>query len=304
MSKKKGTGGKKEIDKTEFDVIDQSDIPLGWFSEEDQNLGLPTRDQIALDTLMRYSDTSLEEFNDFILLTNFPHYVDAFAEHEGVNTITGTVLRSAHSPSNNISIIDYRVGAPMAALIIDVLSYIRPQAVVMLGLCGGLHRYHNVGDFLLPVAAIRDEGASKYYMPPQVPSLPAFLVQQFISEELMHQEIPFQTGVLHTTDYRMWEFDEQFREKLKQEKASAIEMECSALFTAGFSRKVPVGALMLISDLPFKPEGIKTKKKAKEFFNKYTSNHLLVGIDCMKRMNEATHKTDLNFRRFHFTVMN
>ena len=260
----------------------------------------PDQRQIALDTLVRYSDVPLEHFKSFVILTNFPHYVTLFAEKEQTEVIAGTVFRSAHSDKSNISIIDYRVGAPMAALIIDVLSYIQPQAVVMLGLCGGLHRMQKVGDFLLPVAAIRDEGASKYYMPPQVPSLPAFLVQQYISEELSEQKIPFQTGVLHSTDYRMWEFDTNFREKLLQEKASAIEMECSALFTAGFARKVPVGALMLISDLPLRPDGIKTKKSAKEFFQQYTERHLMLGIDCMQRMNKAKSQDAVNFRRFHF----
>jgi len=225
-----------------------------------------TREAIALDTLSRYSGTDASEFQPFMLLTNFPHYIDRFADLMNVKPVNGPVLRVVHVPEQKMSMIDYRVGSPMAALLIDVLSYIAPQCVIMLGLCGGLHVSHRVGDFLLPVAAIRDEGASMHYMPPQVPSLPAFLVQQFISQELMAKNINFKTGVIHTTDYRMWEFDQHFNQVLINEKATAIDMECSALFTVGFKRKVPVGSLMLISDLPKERGGIKTKASAKEVF--------------------------------------
>lgn len=260
-----------------------------------------TRDAIAIDTLSRYSGSEPYEFQKYILLTNFPHYVDRFADIMNVETKSGPVLRVAHCPEEEMSIIDYRVGAPMAALLIDVLSYLSPQSVLMLGLCGGLHSSHQVGDFLLPVAAIRDEGASLHYMPPQVPSLPAFLVQQFVSQELMAKNILYKTGVIHTTDYRMWEFDEHFCRVLRNEKATAIDMECSALFITSFRRKVPCGALMLISDLPMQRGGVKTKAHAKSVFQKYTDIHLECGIDSLKRMRIATESGSVNFRRFHFS---
>ncbi len=260
----------------------------------------PTRPEIALDTLERYSGVPIADFQKFILLTNFPLYVDIFAEIMGVPLQQGNVLRSAHSKEKQISIIDFRVGAPMGALIMDVLSYTHPQVVLMLGLCGGLHRQHAVGDFIIPVAAIRDEGASLHYMPPQVPSLPAFLVQQFVSEELMAKNIHFHTGVLHTTDYRMWEFDDLFKTRLKEERASAIDMECSALFTVGFSRKVPVGALMLISDVPLQNNGIKTKKSGNGVLDKFSGLHLQAGVDCLTRMQIVNQDGGVNFRRYHF----
>lgn len=277
----------------------QEDLPEISLQHQGTEDGL-SRDEIALQTLERYAGCSIDEFQDFILLTNFPHYVDTFSKITGAEVLLGTVLKSAHYKKERISIIDYRVGAPMAALIVDVLSYLKPQCVVMLGLCGGLHHRHEIGDFLLPMAAIRDEGASLHYMPPQVPSLPAFLVQQFISEELMEQKVGFKTGVIHTTDYRMWEFDEEFQQRLREEKATAIDMECSALFITGFSRKVPIGALMLISDLPTQPNGIKTSQLAREVLDKYTEKHLKLGIASLIRMRNISERRKINFRRFHF----
>jgi len=288
---------KSKQNKKAFEREQLSSVSLQSYQAHKEH---PSRKKIALETLSRYSGTNIASFQKFILLTNFPLYVEKFAALVDVEVINGPVLKLAHCPKKKITIIDYRVGAPMASLIMDVLSYIQPQCVMMLGLCGGLHHIQKIGDFLLPMAAIRDEGASLHYMPHQVPSLPAFLIQKFISEELMSKKIPFKTGVLHTTDYRMWEFDEKFRARLRDEKASAIDMECSALFTTGFARKVPVGALMLISDLPLTKDGIKTKKSAQEVFERYTKLHLESGIDAIERMQSALKKQKLNFRRFHF----
>lgn len=259
-----------------------------------------SRSKFAKETLARYSNTEFEEFQPFVLLTNFPEYVALFAEIEDTEMKTGSVLNIAHSKKREMTIIDYQLGAPMAALVMDLLSYTNPQVVLMLGLCGGLHRSHKVGDFLLPMAAIRDEGASRHYMPAQVPSLPALLVQQFVSQTLLEKEIMFKTGVIHTTDYRMWEFDQAFIDRLKSEKASAIDMECSALFTSGFKSKVPVGALMLVTDLPLVPGAQKTKALSDKVFKEYRKLHLEIGIDALQKMREAKYKQKLNFRRFSF----
>lgn len=258
------------------------------------------RASIALETLARYANCDVADFQSYILLTNFSHYVDTFSEQYNATVHVGSVLKVAHAPTVSVSIIDFKVGAPIAALLIDVLSYISPQAVVMLGLCGGLHPSHQIGDFLLPVAAIRDEGVSQHYMPEQVPSLPAFMVQQFISVELMARNMAFRTGVMHTTGYRMWEFDTHFVESLRQEKATAIDMECSALFTAGFARKVPVGALMLVSDLPLQSGGVKTRNLAGHVFEMYTEPHLNIAMAAVKRMQAGASKAGMNLRRFHF----
>ncbi|MCD6055283.1 MAG: amn [Gammaproteobacteria bacterium] len=260
-----------------------------------------TRRRIALDTLARYANSEVEAFQHFILLTNFPQYTDVFANYAKAEPILGPVLKVVHSPEHDISIIDYRVGSPMAALLMDVLSHLHPQGIIMLGLCGGIHRRQRVGDFLIPIAAIRDEGTSRHYMPLQVPSLPSFMIQKYIAEELIERNLTFMTGVVHSTDYRMWEFDEKFKARLVEEKATAVDMECSALFTTGFARKVPVGALLLVSDLPMNPEGIKTKASAAEVFERYTKLHLESAIAVIKRINAADKNSRrLNLRRFSF----
>jgi AMP nucleosidase len=151
-------------------------------------------------------------------------------------------------------------------------------------MCGGLHRTLKVGDFVLPTAAIRDEGVSRHFLPPQVPALPTFKIQKFISDVVVEKGFDYRTGVVHTTDYRFWEFNDLFKAQLYEERALAIDMETATLFIAGFASKVPIGALLLVSDLPLQRNGIKTKKSAKAVFRKFTDIHLEIGIKSMSEI--------------------
>ena len=243
--------------------------------------------QIAVDTLERYTGGPFADFQRFILLANFEHYLAAFAELSGQPIHRGTAMASVHWPDEQISIVQCGVGSPTAALVIDLLAYVEPVAVIMLGLCGGLRDKHAVGDYFNPVAGIRDEGTSEHYMPAQCPALANFSIQKFVTEHLESINQSYHTGVVHTTNYRFWEFDEPFCEQLRAEKVQAIDMECATLFSAGFSRSVPVGALLVISDLPLNESGIKTKDLAAQVRQAYTGSHVSLGVDIMRDMRDA-----------------
>lgn len=242
---------------------------------------------VAISALERYTGSAPEDFHQYILLTNFTKYVEAFSEMSGNPIIAGTSMRCCHMKDKRISIVDFGIGSPMAALIIDLLSHIDPRVTLMLGLCGGLSSKHKVGDFFAPIAAIRDEGTSNHYLPPQVPSLSSFNIQRFVVQEMEKRNATYHSGVIHTTNLRFWEFSDDFISDLKKERCQAIDMECATLFTVGYAKKVPVGALMLISDLPLKQGGIKTKESARALFDKYTGLHIEMGIDVMRGMHEA-----------------
>lgn len=237
--------------------------------------------QIARDILERYTGSAPEEFEKQILLTNFEYYLERFDHLHGDKRTKGSVMSAVHSRKAGVSIVNFSIGSPTAALIIEVLATVNPKAVLLLGMCGGLHRSLKVGDFIVPTAAIRDEGASIHFMPPQVPALPTFKIQKFVSQIIVEQGLDYRTGVIHTTDYRFWEFDDKFKAQLYEERALGIDMETATLFIAGFACKVPIGALLLVSDLPLRRGGIKTKKSAKEVFKKYTDQQLEVGIKSM-----------------------
>ncbi|MBI3534527.1 MAG: AMP nucleosidase [Deltaproteobacteria bacterium] len=234
--------------------------------------------------LERYTGSPPERFKKQIILTNFDYYIERFYNLCGNTKTRGSAMTAVHSNNTNVSIIDFSIGSPTAALIIELLAPIAPKAVLFLGLSGGLHRSLKVGDFILPTAAIRDEGASQHFMPKQVPALPTFKIQKFVSQIIVEKDLDYRTGVVHTTDYRFWEFDHKFKAQLYEERALAIEMESATLFIAGFASKVPIGALLLVSDLPMNRGGIKTKKSSKTVFRKYTDLHLEIGIKAMSEI--------------------
>ncbi len=240
--------------------------------------------KLARDMLERYTGSAPEKFRKQIILTNFDYYLQRFHEICGDERTQGSAMGVIHSKKADVSIVDFSIGSPTAALIIELLATVEPKAVLLLGMCGGLHRSLKVGDFILPTAAIRDEGASVHFMPPQVPALPTFKIQKFISNVLLEKGLDYRTGVVHTTDYRLWEFDEDFKAQLYSERALAIDMETATLFITGFASKVPIGALLLVSDLPLKRGGIKTKKSAKSVFKKFTDVHLEIGIKSMSEI--------------------
>ncbi|MDR3605991.1 MAG: AMP nucleosidase [Oligoflexia bacterium] len=246
----------------------------------------PKKRKIALDMLERYTGSPPDLFQKSIILTNFDYYLERFHSLVGDQRTQGSAMGVVHSKSAGVSIVDFSIGSPTAALIIELLSTLDPTAVLLLGMCGGLHRSLKVGDFILPMAAIRDEGASRHFMPAQVPALPTFKIQKFVSQILVEKGLDYRTGVVHTTDYRFWEFDNKFKAQLYEERALAIEMETATLFTAGFASKVPIGALLLVSDLPLRRGGIKTKKSAKAVFRQFTDVQLELGIKSMSEIAE------------------
>lgn len=261
---------------------------------QDTNIEGISRAVVGVDMLERYTGSRANEIGDFILLTNFSRYITEFQQlYPSAEIRHGSAFTAVNWKEGNISIIDYKIGSPTAALVMDLLSFRKPKAVLMLGMCGGLNKKLKVGDFVLPMAAIRDDGASHHYMPMRVPALPTFNIQKITGQVLDDLSLNFKTGVIHTTDYRFWEFDEVFKAKLIEERAIAIDMECATLFVVGFSRKVAIGALMLVSDLPLTREGIKTKASANSVFKQYTTLHLNAGIETLKRIQKYQYNIDL-----------
>jgi AMP nucleosidase len=245
--------------------------------------------QVAKDSLERYSGSPVEEFKDYVLLTNFPKYVEYFAQSRNVKIYQGSMFTAAHCKKDNISILDFKIGSPSAALVVDLCSYLPIQACLLLGMCGGLRRRYKLGDYLIPVAAIRGEGTSDYYFPIEVPALANFLIQRAVSEILDEEKATYHIGITHTTNKRFWEFDEDFKNRLKANRSQSIEMECATLFAGSYRKKLPLGALLLISDLPLEEAHIKTKKSSEEVFEKYTQDHVEKGVKVIERLKKLIH---------------
>jgi len=242
-----------------------------------------SKQQIVTNWLPRYTGQSLNDFGPYILLTNFSNYVKNFAE------IFNTELIGSDKPfqcatAEKITIINFGMGSPGAATVMDLLSAINPKAVLFLGKCGGLKKRNKLGDLILPIAAIRGEGTSNDYFPPEVPALPAFALQKAISTTIREYAIDYWTGTVYSTNRRVWEHDDEFKKYLAKIRAYAIDMETATIFTVGFYNKIPTGALLLVSDQPMIPEGVKTTESDKKITEQFVQRHLNIGIDSLKQL--------------------
>ena len=173
------------------------------------------------------------------------------------------------------------MGSPNAATVIDLLSAVQPKAVLFLGKCGGLKKRAEVGDFVLPIGAIRGEGTSVAYLPKEVPALPAFSVQRAASHVIRMRNLDYWTGTVYTTNRRVWEHDEVFKTYLNEIRAMAIDMETATLFSAGFKNRIPLGALLLVSDQPMVPEGVKTEASDAKVSEQFVDSHIEIGIETL-----------------------
>ena len=247
---------------------------------------MKTKQEIVTNWLPRYTGTPLEDFGQYILLTNFANYVTMFADKYGVEVI-GSDKPMQTATHNNITIINFGMGSAMAATVMDLLSAISPKAVLFLGKCGGLKKKTGLGDFIIPIAAIRGEGTSNEYLPEEVPALPSFRLQRTVSSAMKEYETDYWTGVVFTTNRRVWEHDEVFKKRLTTARAIAIDMETATLFTAGFANRIPRGAILLVSDNPMIPSGVKTDASDKSVTSKFVDLHLNIGIRALEELRDS-----------------
>ena len=244
---------------------------------------MKTKKEITSNWLTRYTGTPKSDFGKYILLVNFKNYVQLFAKKFDV-PILGEDKAMPTATAGDITIVDFSMGSANAATIMDLLSAISPKAVLFLGKCGGLKKRNKLGDLILPIAAIRGEGTSNDYFPPEVPALPAFNLQKAISTTIREHERDYWTGTVYTTNRRVWEHDDTFKSYLRKIRAMAVDMETATLFVTGFANRIPTGALLLVSDQPMFPEGVKTEESDKSVSEKYVDLHLTLGIGSLNQL--------------------
>ncbi len=242
-----------------------------------------TKDEIVQNWLPRYTGTTIEDFGKYILLTNFQNYLELFAQWNNV-PIKGKDKPMPSATANQITMINFNMGSANAATVMDLLSAINPKACLFLGKCGGLKKKNELGDLILPIAAIRGEGTSNDYFPPEVPALPAFSMQKAISTTIRDHGRDYWTGTVYTTNRRVWEHDKEFKRYLRKTRSMAVDLETATLFTVGFANGIPTGALLLVSDQPMISSGIKTESSDRKVSEKFMQEHLRIGIDSLNQL--------------------
>jgi len=247
---------------------------------------MENKNEIVKDWLPRYTGTDLSEFGEYILLTNFANYLKLFSKQFDA-PIRGEGKPMQSCSANGISIINFGIGSANAATIMDLLSAISPKAVLFLGKCGGLKKKTQIGDMILPIAAIRGDGTSDDYLPPEVPALPSFRLQRSVSSMIKKHQLDYWTGTVYTTNRRVWEHDQEFKDYLREIRAMAIDMETATIFSVGFINEIPHGALLLVSDNPMIPEGVKTSESDNQVTSNYVNHHLDIGIDALMELKDS-----------------
>lgn len=242
-----------------------------------------SKEEIIQNWLPRYTGVPLENFGEYILLTNFIGYVEYFSTKFNVE-IQGKTRPMQSATAENISIINFGMGSPNAATVMDLLKAISPKACLFLGKCGALKSKFQIGDLILPIAAVRGEGTSNDYFPPELPALPAFALQKAISTSIRDANMDYWTGTVYTTNRRVWEHDEEFKNYLTKLRVEAIDMETATIFTVGHYNKIRTGALLLISDKPMEPDGVKTEASDTNVTKKFVDVHIQIGIDSLKQL--------------------
>lgn len=244
---------------------------------------MKSKSEIVENWLPRYTGTAIKEFGEYILLTNFLNYVEYFSQKFNV-PIKGLDKPMQTATAENITIINFGMGSAMAATVMDLLSAITPKAALFLGKCGGLKKKTQVGDLILPIAAIRGDGTSDDYMPPEIPALPSFRLQRAVSSMIKKHELDYWTGTVYTTNRRVWEHDDDFKNYLRRIRAMGVDMETATIFIVGFYNEIPHGALLLVSDNPMTPEGIKTAESDRKVTSSFVIKHIEIGIDALKEL--------------------
>lgn len=246
---------------------------------------MKTKQEIVENWLPRYTNRALEDFGEYILLTNFNNYVDIFCDRYGIER-PDYLSNMRTATAEGITMINFGMGSPNAAIIMDLLSSISPKACLFLGKCGGISNKTKKGDLILPIAGIRGEGTSNDYFPPEVPALPAFMMQRAVSSAIRDLGHDYWTGTVYTTNRRVWEHDEEFKAYLKKTRAMAVDMETATLFTCGFANHIPTGALLLVSDNPMTPEGVKTTESDNLVTANYVQDHVEIGIEALEMIKQ------------------
>nr|MBK9651466.1 AMP nucleosidase [Bacteroidota bacterium] len=242
-----------------------------------------SKTEIVNNWLPRYTGTELKDFGAYIILTNFGHYVTKFAEWNKLD-VCGLDKPMPNATAKGITIINFGMGSANAATIMDLLSAISPKACLFLGKCGGLKKKNKLGDLIIPIAAIRGEGTSNDYFPPEVPALPAFSLQKAVSTTIRNNNKDYWTGTVYTTNRRVWEHDVEFKKYLQKLRAMAIDMETATIFITGFANQIPTGALLLVSDQPMISTGVKTAISDRKITSKFVDEHLRIGIESLEQL--------------------
>lgn len=271
-----------------FDNADEDDWDI---TQKKMFLFSPERIDISLNRLEHYTGTKPEDFQRYILFTNYDMHVEVFNElyPDCVKPGRSVQMPAYHHklPDNKgFSLVNIGVGPSNAKTISDHVAVIRPDAMVMVGHCGGLRNHQDIGDFVLATGFMRDDGVLDDNLPLNIPITPNYLLNVYLKEVLDNYKRQYRLGTVYTTANRNWEFmKSRTVEQIHISRSVAIDMESATVATNGYRYRVPFATLLCVSDKPLhgKP---KLSGAAQTFYENSKEMHLKIVIDALEMSKE------------------
>ena len=266
-----------------FDNADEDEWDI---TQKKMFLFSPERIDISLDRLSHYTGTHAKDFQRYILFTNYDMHVEVFKElYPDCIKPDRTVQMPAYHhklPENKgFSLVNIGVGPSNAKTISDHAAVLRPDAIVMVGHCGGLRNHQDIGDFVLATGFMRDDGVLDNILPLNIPITPNHLLNVYLKERLDEHERNYRLGTVYTTANRNWEFIKRRTvEQIHISRSVAIDMESATVATNGYRYRIPFATLLCVSDKPLhgKP---KLSGAAQTFYENSKELHLKMVIDAI-----------------------
>lgn len=250
----------------------------------------PERMELSLNRLSHYTGTNAEDFQRYVLFTNYHMHVEAFLElfPDCVKPERSQVQMPAFhhrlDDHNGVSLVNIGVGPSNAKTITDHVAVLRPDLMMMIGHCGGLRNRQEIGDFVLATTYLRADQVLDDVLPPHVPIVSNFQLNQLLYDELERRALPFRMGTVFTTSNRNWEFNQRVPlAEITASRAVATDMESATVAANGFRYRIPSSTLLVVSDKPLHGQP-KLEGPARAFYEASKRQHVEVAIAAVDRV--------------------
>lgn len=273
------------LDNTDEDDWDITQKKLFLFS--------PERIDISLNRLEHYTGTDPEDFQRYILFTNYDMHVEVFLDKfpDAIGPSREGVQMPAYhhklDDHKGVTLINIGVGPSNAKTITDHVAVLRPDAMIMVGHCGGLRNHQDIGDFVLATGFMRDDGVLDDILPLNIPITPNYLINVYLKEVLDKYNRNHRMGTIFTTANRNWEFIKRRSvEKIHMSRSIAVDMESATVATNGYRYRIPNATMLCVSDKPLhgKP---KLGDDAQEFYEDSKQLHIEMAVEVLNMCKEA-----------------
>ncbi len=274
---------RKTVSLNDPKILDALDEDHWDFTKKKLFLFPAERIDLSLDRLEHYTGTDARNFQRYIMFTNYDMHVEVFKSRFPDCVCPGRKVQMPayhHKMDDNLglTLINIGVGPSNAKTITDHIAVLRPDAMIMVGHCGGLRNRQEIGDFVLASGYMRSDGVLDHSIPKNVPITPNHLLNHHLQSVLNKEGMTYRTGTVYTIDNRNWEFMKQrVVQEIHTSRSIAIDMESATVATNGFRYRIPNATLLCVSDKPLHGQP-KLGQAAQTFYQNSKERHLDIVI--------------------------